>query len=139
MKKINFKSSIEQGLLGFIDTAFPIFLINLTGGFFLALKAWFYQGIATFFTVVINTTIFQYLYLRNHKIIAIIIPTLISTSLSYYAHLIGNSPEKLYSVLFILLTSLWYFSLLAYLQEKFKTIGVIDLFKIFIKWIKTNL
>ena len=134
MKK-NLKSSIEHGIFGIFNVGIPIFVVNLTGGFLLALKAAFFQSIFTFFMVTINTSIFQFLHHKKFKYFAIIVPALLTTSLSFLLHYYTNSPEPLFSAILVFIMAIWYFSVLTFFSKKHGTVSVLELGKIFFTFI----
>ena len=134
VKKVSLISSIEQGLMGILSTAFPVFLINWMGSTFaLAWIPGLSQALLTFCMVAINTLIFQFLYVKRMKISAIAIPTLLTTSLSYTLHSSINSPEVYLSVLFVFGSAIFYFTILSIAANKHMTISVSNLYNIYYK------
>ena len=124
---ISLSASIEQGLLGVIDTGLPIFFVNLTGGLMPALKAGLLQSALTFVMVLVNTLIFQFLNRRKSPMAAIGVPVLSTTTMAYAMHSLAASPQPLYSALTVFVIATWYFILLGYFAKRFGTISVIGL------------
>ncbi len=136
--KFSLRASIEQGFLGLIDTALPIAIINLTGGMMNAIKAGLIQFFLTFTMIFVNTVIFQYFYTTKKTILAIIIPTLLTTTLSFLIHTVAKSPEPLFSAIAVFIMALWYYLILKVLSDKYNTISITKLWKIFIKYLNKS-
>ena len=136
--RISFLASAEQGLLGVLDTGLPVFLVNLTGGLFPAIVAGIYQSALTFVMVFINTVIFQFFFHRNHRLLSVIVPVTLSTAMALIMHIGVRSPNPVLSALVVFLMAVWYFIFLAYLSDRFGTISVIQLGRIFFSWIRKH-
>ena len=108
---------LETGLLGASFVAIPIGLINLGGGWEMALMAGGIQWIYSLNIISFNTSLCRNLAPKN-KLLAIMTPTLLTTGLTYALQTFIGSPEPFFSALYAFASALPSFIFMTY---RFKT------------------
>jgi len=98
-------ADLENGFLGGLIMAGPVFVINLTGGAMAAAMAGFVQFFYSFFVVFVNTNICRHLA-PKHWFLAVSIPTFLTTLLTYLVHIYAGSPEPFFSALYAFFTAI---------------------------------
>lgn len=95
----------EMGIIGGLIISLPIFFINLTGGVPAAALAAVLQFVYSFFIITLNTGICRKLA-KQHPLLAVLAPTLITTALTYLLHWFAMSPEPFYSAAYACATAI---------------------------------
>ena len=83
----------------------------------MAVKAGGLQSVLTFFTVFLNTILFQHFYIKKQLKRAVLVPAALTTTLSFLLHSYIGSPEPFFSALFVLVSALFFFSSLALISD----------------------
>ena len=116
--------NLQYASIGFLTMSVPVFIINLMGGTIVqAFIAGILQGLLSFFIIGFNTKIFEFLH-DISNILAIIVPTLITTTLSLSIHLMNHSPQPILSASYVFIVALSNFILLTYFKKVHDTICI---------------
>ncbi len=127
-------SDVEMGLLGGLFIAVPIFIINLTGGFTRAAIAGLGQYVYSLIVISYNNSLCRR-FAQKSIFFGTLVPTILTTVLTYILHIVIKSPEPFWSAAFAFITALPSFWALSY-RYKYTQKTIWELCVLCYKWVK---
>jgi len=118
--------------LGAFNMGVYVFLANFPGGITPALKAGGIQAVLSFLIAGYNIGLFEHLARRSIPL-AILIPTLVTSTIATTIHYLNGTPELLNTWAVVAGLAVFRFSVLSKINLKYQTIEFVDLYRIFLK------
>jgi hypothetical protein len=117
---------------------FYVFLANASAGLAAGFGAGIRQSLISFLMVGFNTSFFEFLYFRNRKL-AIILPSILTTTVGTSIHLFSDTPNIFMTAGTILGLALFNFSMLSGIHRRHETISPWELTRIFTRYLINTL
>jgi hypothetical protein len=137
LRQVLYAFNFSHALLGSVRMGFYVFLANASAGLAAGFGAGMRQSLISFLMVGFNTSFFEFLYFRSRKL-AIILPSLLTTTVGTSIHLFSGTPNIFTTAVTILGLALFNFCMLAEIHRRHETISPWELTRIFTQyWINT--
>lgn len=129
-RKVLYSFNFSHAFLGSIRMGFYVFLANVNAGIPAGVYSGMRQSLISFLMVGINTSFFEFLYLKN-RILSIILPSLFTTTVATTIHFFSGTPNLITTAATIFGLALFNFSMLSEIHKRHATISPWELIKIF--------
>jgi hypothetical protein len=130
LSKVIYSFNFSHAFLGSLRMGFYIFLANVSAGLLPGLYSGARQALISFLMVGINTSFFEFLYLRYRKW-CVILPSLLTTSVATTIHFFSGTPNLMTTSATIFGLALFNFVMLSEIHKRHETISPWELARIF--------
>ncbi len=127
--KVLYSFNFSHAFLGSLRMGFYIFLANVSAGLLSGLYSGGRQALISFLMVGINTSFFEFLYLRYRKW-CIILPSLLTTTVATTIHFLSGTPNLMTTSATIFGLALFNFVMLSEIHKRHETISPWELARI---------
>ena len=138
LRKVFYSFNFSHALLGAVKMAFYVFLANVSAGFIEGISAGMRQSLISFFMVGINTSFFEFLYVRSRRL-SIILPSLLTTIVGTSIHILTGTPNIILTASTIFGLALFNFAMLSEIYKRHETISPWELMKIFLNYLLNSI
>ena len=138
LRQVLYAFNFSHALLGSARMGFYVFLANASAGMAAGLGAGLRQSFISFLMVGFNTSFFEFLYFRSRKL-AIILPSLLTTTVGTSIHLFSGTPNIFMTAGTILGLALFNFCMLSEIHRRHETISPWELTRIFTRYVINTL
>jgi glycosyltransferase involved in cell wall biosynthesis len=129
-RKVLYSFNFSHACLGSLRMGFYVFLANASAGIAAGLYSGMRQSLISFLMVGINTSFFEFLYFKN-RILSIILPSTLTTSVATTIHFFSGTPNLITTAATIFGLALFNFTMLSEIHKRHATISPWELIKIF--------
>lgn len=129
LSKVIYSFNFSHAFLGSLRMGFYVFLANVSAGFLPGLNSGARQALISFLMVGINTSFFEFLYLRYRKW-CVILPSLLTTTVATTIHFFSGTPNLMATSATIFGLALFNFVMLSEIHKRHETISPWELAKI---------
>jgi len=138
LRKVLYSFNFSHALLGSLRMGFYVFLANASAGILEGLSAGLRQSLISFLMVGINTSFFEFLYLRSRKL-SVLLPSLLTTTVGTTIHSLTGTPNIFTTVATIFGLAFINFTMLSEIHKRHETISPWELTKIFVNYFNHSL
>jgi len=138
LRQVIYAFNFSHALLGSVRMGFYVFLANASAGLAAGFGAGIRQSLISFLMVGFNTSFFEFLYFRSRKL-AIILPSILTTTVGTSIHLFSDTPNIFMTAGTILGLALFNFSMLSGIHRRHETISPWELTRIFTRYLINTL
>ena len=129
LSKVIYSFNFSHAFLGSLRMGFYIFLANVSAGLLPSLYSGARQALISFLMVGINTSFFEFLYLRYRKW-CVILPSLLTTTVATTIHFFSGTPNLMTTSATIFGLALFNFVMLSEIHKRHETISPWELTRI---------
>ena len=129
LRKVLYSFNFSHAFLGALRMGFYVFLANVSAGLIPGLYAGGRQAMISFLMVGINTSFFEFLYLRYRKW-CVILPSLLTTTVATTIHFYSGTPNLMTTSATIFGLALFNFVMLSEIHKRHQTISPWELARI---------
>ncbi len=129
LSKVIYSFNFSHAFLGSLRMGFYIFLANVSAGLLPGLYSGARQALISFLMVGINTSFFEFLYLRYRKW-CVILPSLLTTTVATTIHFFSGTPNLMTTSATIFGLALFNFVMLSEIHKRHETISPWELARI---------
>jgi len=130
LRQVWYAFNFSHALLGSARMGFYVFLANASAGLAAGFGAGLRQSFISFLMVGFNTSFFEFLYFRS-RTLAIILPSLLTTTVGTSIHWFSGTPNIFMTAGTILGLALFNFCMLSEIHRRHETISPWELTRIF--------
>lgn len=138
LRQVVYAFNLSHAFLGSARMGFYVFLANASAGWAAGFGAGLRQSLISFLMIGFNTSFFEFLYFRSRKL-AIILPSLLTTTVGTTIHLVSGTPNIFMTAGTILGLALFNFCLLSEIHRRHETISPWELTRIFARYLISTL
>ncbi len=138
LRKVLYSFNFSHAFLGAAKMAFYVFLANVSAGFTEGISAGIRQSLISFLMIGINTSFFEFLYVRSRKL-SIVLPSLLTTTVGTSIHILTGTPNIILTASTIFGLALFNFAMLSEIQKRHQTISPWELMRILLNYLVNSI